>query len=369
MRAAALLCLLAGTAHAADGRALMMRFECNRCHDGLRPAPLERHCVHCHQAIVDQRYPAPAADLERWQAHLTSLRRVPSLDGLARRLRRDWVRSYLLAPRDLRPGLAATMPRLALTPSDADAIARALVPSEAPDVEILGDVERGHRLYAELRCASCHRFSGAGVGEPELTPPVTDGIALAPDLAFMRERFQRGALVGYLLTPDRETAMPDFRLSPDEAAALAAFVWNSARSVPVRAMPARLPPLARRVAFAEVYERVFRRSCRHCHSLPELNFGDGGPGNSGGFGFAARRLDLSSAIGVASGVLDRDGIRRSVFAPAADGTPRLIAVLRARQAEEAGAQPTLRGMPLGLPALSAEEVQLVETWIAQGRPN
>jgi hypothetical protein len=26
------------------------------------------------------------------------------------------------------------------------------------------------------------------------------------------------------------------------------------------------------------------------------------------------------------------------------------------------------GMPLGLPALSPEEIQLVDSWIAQGRP-
>jgi len=90
---------------------------------------------------------------------------------------------------------------------------------------------------------------------------------------------------------------------------------------------------------------------------------------SGGFGFAARGLDLSSYAGIASGSLDEEGRRRSVFAPAAGGTPRLIAQLLARQAEEAGQPvPGVRGMPLGLPALTPEELQLVESWIAQGRP-
>jgi hypothetical protein len=28
----------------------------------------------------------------------------------------------------------------------------------------------------------------------------------------------------------------------------------------------------------------------------------------------------------------------------------------------------VRGMPLGLPAVGPEEIQLVESWIAQGRP-
>ena len=30
--------------------------------------------------------------------------------------------------------------------------------------------------------------------------------------------------------------------------------------------------------------------------------------------------------------------------------------------------PSLRGMPLGLPSVTPEELQLVESWIAQGRP-
>jgi hypothetical protein len=40
----------------------------------------------------------------------------------------------------------------------------------------------------------------------------------------------------------------------------------------------------------------------------------------------------------------------------------------AREKEEAGEQPSMRGMPLGLPALPPEDIQLVDTWIAQGRP-
>jgi hypothetical protein len=41
----------------------------------------------------------------------------------------------------------------------------------------------------------------------------------------------------------------------------------------------------------------------------------------------------------------------------------------ARYGEEAGTpNPNVRGMPLGLPPLPLEDIQLVETWIAQGRP-
>lgn len=43
--------------------------------------------------------------------------------------------------------------------------------------------------------------------------------------------------------------------------------------------------------------------------------------------------------------------------------------LLARYDEENGAETgAVRGMPLGYDPLSLEEIQLVETWVAQGRP-
>jgi hypothetical protein len=49
--------------------------------------------------------------------------------------------------------------------------------------------------------------------------------------------------------------------------------------------------------------------------------------------------------------------------------PRLVRALLARHDEEAGAvSGAVRGMPLGYPPLSPEDIQLVESWIAQGRP-
>jgi hypothetical protein len=72
---------------------------------------------------------------------------------------------------------------------------------------------------------------------------------------------------------------------------------------------------------------------------------------------------------MSSGALDDDGKRRSIFRSLDDGTPALVAHLDARRVEEAGGVVEgVRGMPLGLPALDREEIQLVESWIAQGRP-
>ena len=57
-----------------------------------------------------------------------------------------------------------------------------------------------------------------------------------------------------------------------------------------------------------------------------------------------------------------------MFGKTSDGTPRLVAALMARHAEVAGEpNPEVRGMPLGLPPLPIEDIQLVVTWIEQGR--
>ena len=47
----------------------------------------------------------------------------------------------------------------------------------------------------------------------------------------------------------------------------------------------------------------------------------------------------------------------------------MVSVMQARREEELG-QPVegVRGMPLGLPSMSPEDIQLVESWVSQGRP-
>ena len=365
-------------AAAAGGPALRARLECQRCHDGtgLAAAPIDKHCVACHQQILRRGDPdAPAADVARWQQHIVSLVAVPPLAGVGGRLRRAWVRDLLLRPVDVRPAMPATMPRLPITAAEADAIAAELVPAEAPPATFDPTaVAAGAALYRRLGCATCHTFTGAAaVGAPAMVARPAEPILLAPDLAITRARFQPGALIPFLRDPRAlapDGVMPGFGLSEVDAGALAAFVMLTPLAAPAPVAPVvRLPPLTRVVRFAEVEDRVFRRICWHCHSSPAYALGDGGAGNTGGFGYRGRGLDLSTSTGVLSGGTDDDGRRRSVLAPLADGTPRLIAHLVARHREVAGELvPGITGMPLGLPPLSLEDIQLVESWIAQGRP-
>jgi cytochrome c2 len=364
---------------------LIARYQCNRCHDGT-PSPAahpSRDCVRCHRAIRAGTFRAPAAALARWQRKIHSLPVAPNLRHSGARLRRNWVAAFLHRPHDVRPHLAASMPRLALGTGDAEVLAEHLVPDDDRTVATVeGNCDEGLRRYVALRCARCHRFSGAPLPEAHRGPAELgvgaralqgDAVTLATDLAYARERIQPGKLVAWLRDPAAlapGTLMPPHGLDERAASDLAAFLLTIPLvPEPSPALTARLAPLERLVRWDEVFERVFGKVCWHCHSTPDYARGDGGPGYSGGFGFSARGLDLSSYEGIASGSIGDDGRRRSVFAPLADGTPRLVVHLRARvDAEARGESPAIRGMPLGFPALSAQEIQLVETWVVQGRP-
>ena len=354
-----------------DASDLLVRFECTRCHDipAVADAPPDKHCVGCHQQIHDGTFAADADALARWRGRITSLRWVPSL-AHADRLRRDWVRAFLLAPHDVRPGLPAEMPRLPLAPADADRIAAHLVP-HADGARDSGDPTRGEHLYRALACGRCHRFTGARVDDAALhvagraqSKPAE--WTLAPDLRHARDRMRPAALAAWIASP--RGAMPDLGIAERDARDLAALLATTPLAAHAPPAFVRLPILERAVTWDEVETKVFRNSCWHCHAEPDFARGDGGPGNSGGFGYAPRGLDVSSYAAISSGALDEHGEPRSVFAKLPDGTPRLVARLLARHAEAAGAPAHGVGMPLGLPPLSPEDIQLVETWIAQGRP-
>lgn len=363
------------------GRMLVQKFECQRCHGGtgVEPPKLEQDCVGCHEQIATDRFKTSSSKLGEWKQHVLPYRDVPSLTDLGARLRPGWVRDYLLHPHQLRPNLAQTMPRLELSLEQATDIATYLTRRDQAPKPMLAvtpgprQIERGKRLLSERGCVGCHQVTGAGLTSPARTSPVARTQALAPDLRFARQRLEPDVLALWLLDPSRlkrDAVMPNLNLSVDEARDIAAFLSFGKLSSPAAApVPPRLPVLTRRVGFDEVSAQVFSVTCRHCHTNPDLAGGDGGPGGTGGFGFKPRHIDFSSYQGILSGGVDAQGARVSLFAPTSDGVPRLVAALLARQREVSGQEPhEVRGMPLGLPALSSEQIQLVESWVAQGRP-
>jgi cytochrome c5 len=346
---------------------LIAHYECNRCHDVGKPAPLEKHCVRCHEAIQAGTWNAPKALMDAWRPNLVSYAAVPSLDLIG--FRREWVEGYLLRPHDIRPHLAGMMPRFPMKPEHARQLAAKLVPKdrdEAMPSFSEQQIAQGRRLFGELSCDSCHAYSGV---TPVRSADRTHAAMLAPDLRFTRARLRPSFVRRFLADPRiRSTAsMPKFDLGETEVESLTAFVLASPLSpVPEEPYPPRLPLLDRPVAFAEVKKEIFEKACQHCHANPEKSFNDGGPGNTGGFGYRGKRLSLASYREVQSGSVDERGNRRSIFV---GEVPKVITHLLARREEVRGREVAgVLGMPMGLPPLSPEHIQLLESWIAQGRP-
>ena len=366
---------------AEHGKALVAEFECNRCHagTGLATPKLDQDCVGCHEQIATDKFQAASSKLAKWKPHILPYRDVPSLSDLGAHLRPAWVRDYLLHPHDLRPGLAQTMPRLQMSPEQARDIATYLTGTTAPAepnvvvAAVPAHIAHGKELLSQRGCVGCHHVTGAGLASPPKNEPAVRTLGLAPDLRFARQRSEPGTLVRWLLDPAKlkhDAAMPKLGLSDADARDLAAFLsFGELEPAPAPTRFERLPVLERRVAFDEVNEQVFAVTCRHCHTNPDSAGGDGGPGNTGGFGFKPRKIDFSSYQGIQSGGVDAQGERVSLFAATRDGVPRLVAALLARANEGAGQESDeVRGMPLGLPPLSPQQIQLVESWVAQGRP-
>ena len=107
---------------------------------------------------------------------------------------------------------------------------------------------------------------------------------------------------------------------------------------------------------------MFGKICSHCHMKPDLNEGRAGPGNDGGFGYAATGVELQTREGVAA---------------VADKLPELLLKRRVEarrdtvghgEAPAALERPERPGMPMGLPPIPDEDIALVLGWIEQGLP-
>ena len=363
----------------AHGKELVGKYECSRCHEieGIEAATLEFNCALCHQQIRAGTFTADRKNLPHYQKRVKSLIDVPKLEGTGR-LRRSWLASFLPDAHDLRPNLVATMPRFEMSAEDAKAMAAFLVPEAEQERPELGDATKGRAVLEGKGCMSCHRFSGAPpvAATPfkaELTPDVyARAQQLAPDLRFSRDRLRHADLVAWIQDPKAtkaSTLMPNLSVTAEEARDAAAFILQAElEPIEYPPVPAAAAKPTEKVTWQHVYDRVFGKTCRHCHSDPDEVIGDGGPGYIGGFGFRQRKLDLSSHQGALSGSLDDNGKRRSLFKKNDDGVPRLVAQLWARHAEVAG-KPVegITGMPLGLPPLPPEDIALIEAWIEQGR--
>jgi cytochrome c553 len=307
--------------------AVVAKFECARCHDAqetLPNLPRKRDCSGCHQALhagaFDWTYREDV--VREWKAHVTHLVDVPNLTDIDGRFRRDWLIDFLQEPHDVRPGLEAMMPRFRITEDEAKAIADYFIPETEsyPSVDLFGvDLEAGRRVLASNGCGNCHQMSGVS-DLPSSDIPVelsseslAEATEMAPDLRYTRRRMTPAAVVAWLDDPhrlQRESLMPDIPLSTQKRRQAAAYIMRADLADKSRPSVPEVPePLDRKVRYREVEQKVFKYVCWHCHSDPAGNFGDGGPGNTGGFGFEGAGLDLGSPRGIKRGRIGEDQIK------------------------------------------------------------
>ncbi len=182
-----------------------------------------RRCLKCHRlplAASEHTMPELAMD-------------APSLEGIGDRVHEDWLAYWLTDPRKLRPG--ATMPRLFHPPAGtypdprARDIAAYLCRSEvkkppagaaAALESFLKRASGGAGLYESLGCMSCHL-------EPSLSPDGDEHERTS--LRFVKAKWKPAALRDFLLEPERHykwIRMPNYRLSVEEASALAGFLLS-----------------------------------------------------------------------------------------------------------------------------------------------
>ncbi|KFE69182.1 c-type cytochrome [Hyalangium minutum] len=374
--------VLAPTKHTIETpRDAVEHFQCNRCHavPGLEPvsAPLAENCVTCHQAITAGRLDLwyQEAHVEKWKQHLTHLVRTPDLGSLGQRVKRSWLIGWLQAPHAVRPLYGATMPKLKMSPREAELIADFLAVTEEESGEPpRGNAAAGRALYEKSQCATCHYrgdspLASLRYGSPEFLSP--SARRRAPDLKYVRSRMSLSQLRSWLVEPQRilpDTEMPSFSFTPQQVEDLVTFLSEPLPETGAVPRPAYKPRLlGREVHYPEVAEKLSRHLCFHCHS-DRNRPGDQGPGNTGGFGYSGVSLDLATREGILRGV-KRDGQFRGFPDRLEDGTPRLIASLLARHVELDGHYGSaVMGMPLGFPPIPDEEIDLISTWIEQGAP-
>ncbi len=345
--------------------------DCARCHavPGRAEEPRVRSCTTCHEWVRDVSASPKARaralelfpDWERYERTVHSYLPVPSLAAAMARLDPAWVSDYLADPHDLRPRLDEGMPRFDLDAAQraalAQAFAAARVPAPSTPPPSVDNLAAGEALFTSKGCVACH---GYGARHP-LAP-----LPMAPDLAHTRARMSPDGIAAWIADPasiSPAATMPRPDLAPAEVLALRDYIVLADPAWQVAHTTATLPPpTTDPVSWAQVQERVFGRICVHCHMAPELNEGRAGPGNAGGFGWAATGIELQTRAGVMA-VADKipDALLRR-----RQEVPRDVLAPGQKPADLQ--RPALPGMPLGLTPIDDADTALVLGWIAQGMP-
>lgn len=178
----------------------------------------QQNCVKCH---------VPGAGLGSTPMPETS-EIAPILMGIGERVNEEWLKRWVAEPHTLKP--TTHMPALVDAKTGegrqkASDLAAYLVSLKlgapalpAPDPALVRD---GGVHFHELGCIGCHNPPDKGSADPTRVP-----------LNNVASKYLPGALVEFLKKPNAHnpfSAMPDFKMSDDEANSIAAFLTQSSK--------------------------------------------------------------------------------------------------------------------------------------------
>jgi mono/diheme cytochrome c family protein len=215
----------------AEGRCLFVSLRCIRCHADQAP---------------------PTGELAQ---------DAPALDGIGSRLDERWMARWISGPRSIRGD--AAMPALFAPRADVSDDVRDIAAylatlgtpmTEAEDVPAEA-AQRGEERFTALGCIACHTM-------PDVVQ--ADAEHARTSLAHVAGKYSSASLRAYLKAPAQHyqwTRMPDFRLTEEEIADLAAYLRSSAPPAEVDA--GELGDASRGK------QRLIESGCLNCHALAD----------------------------------------------------------------------------------------------------
>lgn len=345
------------------GEELIRKYDCTYCHmteaasDEDVDDP-ERNCAACHMLAGVQRF------------------RATNFDGLAARLRPEWMREYLANPHSVRTHMRESMPHFNLKPEEIDAIVTRLI-ERAPVVPAEIDPEYARRdplhhqrkvmqgiaLARKYRCGRCHDFTG-------MWPPVTGNFVhspysvdmsyFAPDFRYTRERMKPEHVAGFIRKSgayDPLSTMPRHPYYTEEELGLLTYLILFSDLSPTEPPPATERKPVEHPQFTKDIAPLLQKYCVFCHYPQESTRLGKATGFAGGFALEARRLDLTSYEGLMRGVSKDDGGKYDVVIPGYEHSI-LLQRLRGDMTPQ---------MPFGS-KMAPADIQTFENWVKDGAP-
>lgn len=186
---------------------------------------LQKSCSLCHGEYVGESAPVLARGREMFYEYgcrgchkvegKERTRVGPPIRKIGEKVRIDWLFRWLRNPRNYLP--KTRMPDFILTDQDAADIALFLIPRPQGPVEPAGgSAERGHLVFNEYRCVTCHAVEGKGGN-------------IGPDLAKIGSKLRPDWLLKWLKNPHQimpATRMPVYNLTEQDTRDLATYLMG-----------------------------------------------------------------------------------------------------------------------------------------------